>query len=171
MSDYVLYGFLLLAVLFVIYPALKRSVSGNKLGIKGKLIWVDKGRHTKPFFNSTFKIFGKPDLMYKIKGGVLAVEYKSRKGSGIYQSDIVQAKTAALAARGEGYKVIRILIKTGSNEQYINLPAADRSLFSEVKQYVDISRQSNKGAFLKAWPSKFKCRSCAYNHSCNHACN
>ncbi|UZE97249.1 PD-(D/E)XK nuclease family protein [Alkalimarinus alittae] len=169
MIDALLFGLIAIALLSFIFPLLGKMLSRNKLGIEGKLIWVDKGRKTNPFFNRVFEVLGKPDLMYKIKGGILAVEYKSRKGTNIYQSDIVQAKTAALAARGEGYKVIRILIKTGSKDQYINLPSSDKALFDEVKQYVDITRSAHRGTALKAWPNKFKCRSCAFNHSCSHS--
>ena len=106
--------------------------------------------------------------MYKQSSGVLAVEYKSRN-SNIYESDIVQAKTAALAARGQGYKVNRILIKTKKTEKYITLPISDRVLFSQIKTYVDIVRDARKGKPLNASASHFKCKHCAYANVCKHA--
>ena len=109
--------------------------STNQLGIDGSLVWTDQGKTTKPFFNNDFKILGKPDLMYKIRSGVLAVEYKSRNGR-IYNSDIVQAKSAALAARGTGYHVTKVLICTKNQKQYFELPKQDLTLYKSIEKYV-----------------------------------
>ena len=111
MIDLLLYSLLALAGISIFINFLRNAfTTKSDLRIKGKLIWVDRGRSTKPFFNRVFEVLGKPDLMYQVFGGVLAVEYKSRKGP-VFKSDVVQAKCAALAARGNGYKVIRILPK------------------------------------------------------------
>ena len=97
MIDILLYGLLGLAAAALLYNFIRR-IAGSRsgLGIEGKLIWMDKGRSTKPFFNQVFEVLGKPDLMYRVRGGVLAVEYKSRRGP-VFKSDVVQAKCAALA--------------------------------------------------------------------------
>lgn len=139
----------------------------NDLYIPGKLIWVDRGKDTKPFFNSTFKVFGKPDLMYAVRGGALAVEYKSRYGT-IYESDIAQAKCAALAARGEGYKVVKILLKTSTQKRYISLPKNDKALFDEIKNFVIVARKAKSGSSLRGTPENKKCKSCAYKHDCSY---
>ena len=153
---------------FVFYRLLlsRSDQDEDRLGIKGKFIWIDKGRSTKPFFNTTFQVLGKPDLMYRTGQGVLAVEYKSRKGR-IYNSDIAQAKSASLAARGEGYEVSKILIKTERDEQYIDLPKSDRSLFEDIKEYVTLARRAKNGETMPPDPAVKKCISCAYNNSCD----
>tara|TARA_R110002167_G_scaffold204404_1_gene408439 strand:- start:6246 stop:6764 length:519 start_codon:yes stop_codon:yes gene_type:complete len=156
------------AVLFFVGYLVLRWFKPKKdpLGINGKLIWVDRGRKTKPFFNKEFRVLGKPDLMYKLaSSGVLAVEYKSRKGR-IYESDVVQAKTAALAARGDGYRVSQILVKTKGTQQYFNLPASDSALFQEIQQYVAYTRAAKQGINLKALPQRYKCKTCAYSQGC-----
>jgi len=158
-----------ISILILFYPFISNLLQPkNRLGINGKLVWVDEGRNTKPFFNKQFEVLGKPDLMYKIKNGVLAVEYKSRM-SVIYQSDIVQAKSAALAARGSGYNVIRILLKTTKTEKYIDLPQSDQKLYKDIESFVSIARRAKKGYPMKALPNVFKCRSCAYAGSCKHS--
>jgi len=139
--------------------------STNKLGIDGSLIWTDQGRNTKPFFNKDFKVLGKPDLMYKIQSGVLAVEYKSRR-SRVYLSDTVQAKSAALAARGAGYHVTKILVCTQTQKQYFELPRQDLTLYKSIEVYVSYVREAKSGSEMKATPSRYKCRSCAYHESC-----
>jgi len=139
----------------------------DKLGIDGQLIWTDEGHKTKPFFNNVYAVLGKPDLMYKIKGGVLAVEYKSRKAN-IYESDIIQTKCAALAARGSGYKVIKFLVITATKRQYFDLPLSDKALFKEIEPYVVFTRQSKNGNQLPATPNRFKCKSCAFNYKCKY---
>lgn len=170
MIDLLLYGLLALAVIGIGLNFLQRYLPPheNDLGIEGKLIWVDRGRQTKPFFNNVFEVLGKPDLMYRIFGGVLAVEYKSRRGP-VFKSDVIQAKCAALAARGNGYKVIRILVKTSTVEQYIDLPKSDKTLFHEVEEYVILTRQAKAGQKMKALPNPGKCRSCAFNYDCKYA--
>ena len=149
----------------VLFSVLRPRKKKDKLGIPGKLIYVDKGRETKPFFNNRYKVLGKPDLMYKQKIGILAVEYKSRN-SNIYESDIVQAKAAALAARGKGFKVNRILVKTKTNEKYITLPLSDRMLYTQIQKYVEIAKTASQGKSQNAHPTRFKCMSCAYVGSC-----
>lgn len=135
------------------------------LGIPGKLVWVDRGKSTKPFFNQEFRVLGKPDLMYRLKRGILAVEYKGRK-SNIYDSDIVQGLTASLAARGEGYKVTRLLVRTDNTKRYIDLPSSDKGLHNLVSNYIEIVRKAKKGGALPAIPEYYKCLNCAYSDSC-----
>jgi CRISPR/Cas system-associated exonuclease Cas4 (RecB family) len=142
--------------------------SRSKLGIRGELIWVDRGKETKPFFNSEYRVLGKPDLMYKIRSGILAVEYKGRHGN-IYQSDIFQAKTAALAARGSGYNVTKLLIKTDKYQRYVKLPKANKDLFKNIERFVNIARSASIGNKMKALPKKIKCRYCAFNYKCNNS--
>lgn len=170
MIDLLLYGLLALAAIGIGLNYLRRYLppTENDLEIEGKLIWVDRGRQTKPFFNKVFEVLGKPDLMYRIFGGVLAVEYKSRCGP-VFKSDVIQAKCAALAARGNGYKVIRILVKTSTVDQYIDLPKSDRSLFHEIEDYVVLTKQAKSGQKMKALPNTGKCRSCAFKYDCRYA--
>lgn len=154
--------FVFTLLLFIAYK--KRSRAENKVGITGKLIWLDEGKQTKPFFNSQFLVVGKPDQIYKTTNGLLAVEYKSRKGA-IYPSDIVQAKCAVLAARPQ-YIISRVLIKTSSQEKYISLPTNNQKLYNDIKKYLDIARNAKAGAKLPPLPTKYKCHSCAYKNSC-----
>ncbi len=165
--DNFLINIVLFFVALIIIKGVIDSFSGkkDKLGIKGKLIWVDKGKNTKPFFNHTFQILGKPDLMYKVKGGILAVEYKSRKGR-YFLSDIIQTQTAALAARANGYNVTQILVKTATTEKYIDLPKKDHDLYEKIMYFVEQARNAKKGAAVAAEPAKRKCSKCAYSESC-----
>ena len=157
---------LVLCALFFIAPIFRKLIrkSSNKLNIDGKLIWVDKGR-TKPFYNKVFKVLGKPDLMYKIKSGILAVEYKSRNAN-IYASDIAQGKAAALAARGSGYNVTELMVLTKNNRKRFPLPKSDKALYSEVERLCQIVRSAKRGKSQPSMPSKFKCHNCAYANSC-----
>jgi len=169
MIDVLPYLLLGLVILVVVFKFLVKVFGRtNKLGIQGKLIWVDKGTHVKPFFNSAFEVLGKPDLMYQIPDGVLAVEYKSRQGP-VFESDIVQAKCAALAARGGGYKVVKVLVKTATTEEYLALPKGDKALFAEIKGYVDIARRAKVGAEMEARPDSGKCRGCAFRYGCRYS--
>lgn len=168
MIDQLLYLLLGAAGLTVVFYSIDRLFTKkDKLGIDGKLIWTDEGRKTKPFFNNVYDVLGKPDLMYKIKGGILAVEYKSRK-SNIYESDIVQTKCAALAARGSGYKVIKFLVITAASKKYFDLPRSDKALYKEIEPYIVYTRQSKTGGKLPATPGRYKCKSCAFNHKCSY---
>ena len=158
-------GWGLLFVAIVIVFVWRRHGRADALGIAGRLIWVDDGRKTKPFFNSEYQVFGKPDLMYRVNGGVLAVEYKSRNGQ-IYESDIVQAKCAALSARGDQYRVTKILVKTAQSEKYIALPRSDRELYKEIQSAVSMARRAKQGQTVPCLPDFRKCRACAYRHNC-----
>lgn len=166
MIDFLFYCLLAIATASLIHNIAQRIIATrNNFGVNGKLIWMDKGKATKPFFNKKFEVLGKPDLMYRIRGGVLAVEYKSRRGP-IFKSDIVQAKCAALAARGDGYQITQILVKTETVEQYIELPHNDNALFHEIKDLVNLTREAKKGFTMTATSNIKKCHSCAFTQEC-----
>lgn len=158
------------AILLIAGPRLANALvpKKNALGIPGKLIWTDHGRRTKPFYYRRFGVFGKPDLMFKTGNSVLAVEYKSRHGH-IYESDVAQALCASLAARGQGYKVTRALIKTATTERYIDLPRADQDLYQSIKAYIDVAADAKDGGTMIAKPGARKCRACAFRNGCRYA--
>ena len=169
-----LFELICLVVLVAFVYLVVRLFFKNKsdpLGIDGKLVWIDRGHSTKPFFNKQFRVFGKPDLMYRLRsGGILAVEYKSRRGR-IYKSDLAQTQAAALAARGAGFAVREILIKTNATEQRCVLPRADEALFAEIQRYADCVREAKAGAKLPLppRPQAGKCRTCAFGPRCSSA--
>ena len=156
----------ILITLVLIWIGLRRRSRRSPLDVEGKLIWLDKEGSAASFTNAEFYVCGKPDFIYKQKRGILAIEYKSRNGP-VFESDIVQAKVAALAARGSRlYRVDRIMIKTRSTERYIDLPAEDAQLYREVERYVEMVRIAKEGGVLTASPTVQKCRSCGYRTPC-----
>jgi len=164
----ILYTGIFLLGIIVVYTFLALRGPKNLTDpTKADLIWLDEGRSTKPFFNQTYKVLGKPDAMYNDRGYITAVEYKSRRGR-IHASDITQAKAAALAARGNGYQVKAVMVKTKTTQQVISLPAADTALYDEISDAVEMARTIKQGAKARsAKPELRKCASCAYNASCS----
>lgn len=133
----------------------------------GDLLWVDEGRDVKPFYHQVFHVLGKPDAIYSKAGNGTAVEYKSRRGP-VFDSDRVQAITAALAARGEGFKISKVQIRTKTDEDTISLPKKDLELYQMVEPHVETVRAIRRGAAGTANPSEQKCRGCAYRSGCAH---
>lgn len=134
--------------------------------ISGKLIWTDHGRKTKAFRNRQYRIFGKPDLMFRVRSGVKAVEYKHRNGP-VFRSDIAQALAAALAARGEGYRVTEVLLKTRTQELTIDLgKSSDKDIYNKIKENAATVIQARSGKSVEAKPEYRKCRGCAYREPC-----
>lgn len=159
---YLVPGILLCIALYILFRVFR---PGNRGEIKGKLIWTDHGRQTKAFSNRTYKVFGKPDLMYRIRGGVKAVEYKHRNGP-IFKSDIAQALAASLAARGEGYKVVQVLVKTRTEQATIDIKHSDRVLFERLEGLINDVRDAKAGKSMRRKPERRKCYSCAYRDAC-----
>lgn len=168
MIDSLIYLLLAIAGLALASEFFRASKPGGDLGIDGKIIWVDRGQKTKPFIHKAFGIVGKPDLMYQRPTGVLAVEYKNRNGP-IYFSDVIQAKSAALAARGSGHRVNQILIKTDLTERYINLPRSDRDLLGDIQDYLTLARQAKNNKPMIARTQRLKCKSCAFSSDCKYS--
>lgn len=162
MIGYLVVGMLAVIALILLFHIFRSKEKGD---ISGKLIWTDHGMKTKPFYHSKFLVFGKPDLMYRIKRGVKAVEYKHRLGQ-VFDSDIAQALAAALAARGSGYRVIEVLVKTRSTELSIDLRESDAAVYSKLKGYVLLVRKAKDGRPMQKKPELRKCRSCAYREAC-----
>ena len=117
----------------------KAIKSKDDLERLGKLIWVDESSDTKPFFNQEFKVYGKPDAMYSDGEYISTVEYKSRK-SGVKKSDVIQALTAALAARGDGYNVHKVVVVTEGDAKQIEVPKSLAKHYQLVKEYVELAR-------------------------------
>lgn len=151
----------------LVYFFLKKSSKENPFNINGSLLWIDRGRSTKPFYNNAFAVFGKPDYLYKTNTGVTAVEFKSRYGA-IFESDIVQSKAAALAARGSGYKVDTVVVKTSTQMKSISLPHSDKELFDQISQFVAIAQNAKAGISIPGSPSYGKCKGCAYRGRCKY---
>lgn len=160
-------AFILAFILVLIYFLLKKSPKDNPFNIRGSLVWMDRGRSTKPFYNNVYAVFGKPDYLYKTETGVTAVEFKSRYGA-IFQSDIVQSKAAALAARGSGYKVDTVVVKTSSQIKSISLPHSDKELFDQISRFVTIAQNAKIGIAIPGSPSYGKCKGCAYRDRCQY---
>ncbi|POP51588.1 hypothetical protein C0068_16370 [Zhongshania marina] len=162
MIGYLVFGLLAVIALLLLFHIFRSKEQGD---ISGKLIWTDYGIKTKPFYHSEFLVFGKPDLMYKVRRGVKAVEYKHRMGP-VFDSDIAQALAAALAARGSGYRVIEVLVKTRSTELSIDLRESDSAVYRKLQGYVLLVRQAKDGRAMQKKPEARKCRSCAYREAC-----
>jgi len=158
-------------ILFWIFLKIRRhllndSQSANPLGIpNAELFYIDEGKQTKPFFNRQFEVLGKPDAMYKTPTGLVAVEYKSRRGS-VQDSDVSQALCAALAARGDGHNVYQVIVKTQTDQIEIDLPRSDEELFNRIKLDVAAARSIKHGGTGTANPHPSKCGSCAHKKSC-----
>ncbi|MFT6904806.1 MAG: CRISPR/Cas system-associated exonuclease Cas4 (RecB family) [Oleiphilaceae bacterium] len=171
--EWIVLGVVFASITLIIMRLIYRFVRGffpktypkNRLGIEGELIWVDESKDTKPFFNNKYKVFGKPDFIYKRRSGATAVEYKSRFGK-VYESDIVQAKTAALAARGAGIKIDQIMIKTERDTQILNLPKRNKDLFIQIEGNIREARKAKLGIRMNARPNKIKCRACSHKNTC-----
>ncbi len=160
LQSYIMYIITIIAI--VIYIFLLRGTPVKR----PRLVWVDKSRKTKAFRNKAYGVSGKPDCIYKLADGYRLVEFKSRK-SGIYESDRVQAKAAALAARGGSkYKITEILIQTKSTEELIPLIMSDEQLYQDIKYYIELAQKAHQGEPLKAIPEKRKCKYCAYVKVC-----
>jgi len=158
-------------ILFWVFLKIRRILlddgqADNPLGIpNAELFYIDEGKQTKPFFNRQFEVLGKPDAMYKTPTGMVAVEYKSRKGS-VKDSDISQALCAALAARGEGHKVYQVIVKTQTDQLEVDLPRSDKELYDRIQQDVAVARSIKHGGSGSANPHPAKCGSCAHKMDC-----
>ena len=131
-----------------------------------RVLYQDKGLRSKVFTNKKFGIAAKPDLILRTQEGDVVVEYKGRI-RGIYQSDIAEAKAAALASRSK-YKIVAIQIKTQTESQVFYLPKDDNALYSEIKDYIEMARVAETN-HLPASPQKFKCKGFPVNQSCSES--
>ena len=160
------------ATLVVLYRLVRSffvvATTGDPLGIEGELIWEDHGPHQAPFYNEELRILGKPDFIYKTPLGICAVEFKQRARK-VMPSDIAQVMAAALAARGEGYRVSHVAVVTGSDRYEKALPSNDLDLQAVISQQITIARLAKRGKPQKAAPRRGKCGSCAYTGVCNDA--
>lgn len=143
----------------------KRTKSGIE-GLEGEIIWRDLGPQTKPHFNRRYKVLGKLDLICRSPNqNLIGVEYKSRQKR-FYDSDIVQSKTAALAARGAGIRITAIMLINNSERKLIRLPDNDEELYREIERHVTNVRIAKNKGCLPPSPNKRKCNSCGQRANC-----
>ena len=131
-----------------------------------RVIYKDTGPKARVFVNKKYKVAAKPDLILKNIDGYIGVEFKSRK-YGIYESDIVEAKAAALAARSK-YPIFAIQIKNQTQNKVIVLPKSNDDLYREIEGYVSLASLAS-AKLLPANPHPMKCKSCPVKMSCNES--
>lgn len=129
-------------------------------------VWIDEGRQTKPFYSKQYNLAGKPDAIMRKGSTLYSVEYKSRKQN-IYDSDVIQLKAASLLAREQGYNVRYGLIKTQEKEYRVDF-GTNQALYKELKQYIALASDIDRGKDVPAKPHKFKCQYCAYKSDCGY---
>lgn len=118
----------------------KKTTGREELDELGKLVWIDEGLDTKPFFNQEYRILAMPDAIYSKNGNVTVVEYKSRNGP-VLESDVIQGLTACLAVKSAGYKVRDLMVITGQETKTVSVPEAAKSLYQMVANYVEGARE------------------------------
>lgn len=168
MFVYLLMLFVVFILLFVLFVFRESPPSrGGSLGVEGELLYADQGRDSKAFISKKYGVGAKPDFLVRLKSGKVAlVEYKSRDNGNIYQSDIVQAKVSALAAR-DTYPVEVVFIKTKRRLQEIPLPKSNDALYKEVELYVMYARLANKGKMLYEYTDNLnQCGTCSMRTHC-----
>jgi CRISPR/Cas system-associated exonuclease Cas4 (RecB family) len=166
-------GYLVFAVILLSFFLSASRYSPRKrtgTSVSGKNIWLDTGRNTKPFYHPKYAIVAKPDAINRVKGQLQAIEYKSRYGP-VFQSDIVQVKAAALAARASGYDIRSALVRTSNQSKLIDLPRSDKDLFEDIRPYYEQAKhiKSGKHHLAVASPDPKKCAKCAYYEHCPNA--
>ncbi|MGY0314277.1 hypothetical protein ACV4QK_20620 (plasmid) [Alteromonas macleodii] len=135
---------------------------------KERVIYKDTGPKARIFVNKKYNIAAKPDLILKKPEGYIGFEYKGRK-RGIYESDIIEAKAAALAARSK-YPIYAIQIKNQTQNKVIVLPKSNADLYKEIERYVLLTSQAQSKQ-LPATPHPMKCRVCPVKTSCSYRLN
>lgn len=140
---------------------------GSALGLDGELLFADKGRASKAFVSMKYGVRAKPDFLIRLADGRVAlVEYKSRNSDRVYESDIVQAKVSALAAR-VAYPVETVFVKTKRRLQEFPIPRSDDALYGQVKEYVELARRAEQGELLCVFTSNlYQCKTCSVRSSC-----
>ena len=160
MIEFALFALLVLA-LFLLFK--KNRTKSDEV------VWLDEGKSVKPFVSHTYKLVGKPDAIIKDNNGSLVlVEYKSRLKR-VYLSDIVQAKSAALVMRDNGYPIKKIMIKTQTDNHIEVLPKSERAIFKEIEQYIIFAIRARNQQSVPASPAKYKCRTCSVRAHCMEA--
>ncbi|KZX57937.1 hypothetical protein A3709_20140 [Halioglobus sp. HI00S01] len=158
--------FLLLFLLFVALYLLVRCFSRDRLGLMGFVIWADTA-DKKAFFNTKYKILGKPDFIYRMPPFFrpVIVELKSRSGP-VYDSDIAQVTAACLAARGSGIIATKAVIITRTSRMVITLPRSQKKLHSRIRQHANTIRSIKASGISCRTDDKRKCAGCGFRKTC-----
>ena len=103
---------------------------------KNPILFQGNNENTDEFINSKYGVKGKPDMIIELKPNHLVLLFRSRL-YGIFDSDIIQAKIAALAAR-ETYPDIKTIYVYNASSRYRQLELPDNdTLARELKLTLD----------------------------------
>lgn len=157
---------LLVTVIVALFLYLRRFKE-TTFGFSGRLIWYDSGVKIQPFKHSQYGVIGKPDYLFKVGWNTYAaVEYKSRRGP-VYFSDIVQAKCAALAARGNKFNISFLIVQTEVDRIKVDLPNSDSALYDEISVWVELARRAAlRDGTIEKTSYIARCRGCGYKNVC-----
>ena len=154
---------LLLLMVFVIAFV---TFGSSKFKGQTTIVYQDEGKRSKVFINKKFGVAAKPDIILNTIDGYICTEYKGRK-KGIYESDIIEAKAAALAVRSK-YPIVAIQIKNQTESRVYPLPKSDKELYEHIRQYKEMADVAHS-QLLPAKPNRPKCHTCPVKSSCNES--
>ncbi|MCF6767597.1 Dna2/Cas4 domain-containing protein [Thiotrichales bacterium 19S11-10] len=148
----------------MIIPALK--VADAKLIFNGEY-------EDKIFSCMDHRVRAKPDFLYELSDGSIAiVEYKSRK-KGVMPSDVSQLIATAIAVKGHYKNQVKkgyILTGRGSYKE-VNLDMSSHRLVKSIEYQIRAVRDIIRGKEPKLTPNPNKCQNCGFRHICTFSAN
>ena len=152
-----------LIVLLALWPVIVRFNTYRVLWSQN-VLFKDEG--TVPaFYDKEYGVSGKPDRISQQGKHKYSIEYKSRK-KGIFERDIVEALTAALAAYDKIGGIDYVLVYNDSFQRKLIKVRSKKALYRKVKKHVEAARKIKSGS--AKWISKTKknCPTCPYSDNC-----
>jgi len=161
--------FIIIILCFIALNTWSKRASTSKIRIKKLknelIIYSDDG--SSPLLkNKQYRVSAKPDFIFTYLNGLAIVEFKGRV-KGIKQSDIVQGKVGALAARDKypGINTLFVYNRSGQFKE-IPLPKDNRILYNQVSHEIESARNS-KQLIKPIFPvDRRKCNTCSLRNGC-----
>jgi len=134
---------------------------------KGTVLYIDEPG-AQLFRDTEFGVTSKPDRISSYKKKNYVIEYKSRK-NGIFEKDIIQALTGALASWDKIGGISEIVVYNGSYKYKRVKVKNKKQLFKKLKRYIENAKKVKSGETVKCRVVRNNCRVCPFNKKCKWA--
>lgn len=159
------YTIALIVLFLAVY--LRKKLFLYRLLNHGEILYIDKSGSCS-YRDVGFGVLARPDRITSFKGKRYVIEYKSRK-KGVFDKDVVQALTGALACWDSVGGVDGVVVYNGSYElKYIKIGNKVK-LARRLSKHIENAKKVKSGVLVRCRVSKSKCGNCPYNETCKWA--
>lgn len=159
--------YLAFTVLIFLFLLLRKRLFLYRLLNNSSIVYMDDG-NSKTVVDGEYMVSSKPDRVVNFRGKKILIEYKSRK-KGVYDRDVVQALSSALAVWDRFDRIDAVVVYNGGYDYKKITLHSKKQLFKKINKYVVTARKVKVAGSYSGRANHRNCPTCPYKVNCKWA--